>query len=151
LGAPRTSNCRLAPKRAHYDALEADELWAFARRKSRKVRLAHAYCRESGGIAAFARGKRSLKAARRLRRRVAEAGVACGRFATDWRRGFLAAFKGGDQKVGKAYACGMEGNNCRLRRRARRALRRTRRFSKKILYHLKAFSLAFFFINYGHV
>jgi IS1 family transposase len=46
---------------------------------------------------------------------------------------------------------GIEGNICRLRHRVRKACRRTCCFSKKILYHLKAFSLVFFFINYGHV
>jgi IS1 family transposase len=100
---------------------------------------------------AFVWGKRNLKAARRLRRRVSEAGVTCGCFATDWWRSFLAAFKGDNLKIGKAYTCGIEGTNCRLRHRVRRTFRRTCCFSKKILYHLKAFSLVFLFINYGRV
>jgi IS1 family transposase len=95
LNTLRTSNYRIAPKQTHYDTLEEDELWTFIRRKSRKVWLVYAYCRESGEFAAFVWGNRNLKTARRLRRRVAEAGVTCGCFATDLRRSFLAAFKGG--------------------------------------------------------
>jgi IS1 family transposase len=121
------------------------------REKSRKVWLVYTCCRESGEFVAFVWGNRNLKTARRLRLRVAEAGVTCGCFATDWWRSFLAAFKEGNQEGGKAYTGGIEGNNCRLRYRVRRAFRRTYCLSKKILYHLKAFSLVFFFINYGHV
>ncbi|MFC2753084.1 MAG: IS1 family transposase, partial [Cardiobacterium sp.] len=33
--------------------------------------------------------------------------------------------------------------------RIRRAVRRTCCFSKKMLYHLKAFAIGFFYINYG--
>ncbi|MDR1301476.1 MAG: IS1 family transposase, partial [Treponema sp.] len=41
--------------------------------------------------------------------------------------------------------------NCRMRHRIRRAFRRTCCFSKKVLNHLKAFEMAFFYINYGFV
>ncbi|MDR0303851.1 MAG: IS1 family transposase, partial [Chitinispirillales bacterium] len=41
-------------------------------------------------------------------------------------------------------------NNCRLRHRIRRAFRKTCCFSKKFENHMKAFSLAFFYINYNH-
>jgi hypothetical protein len=46
---------------------------------------------------------------------------------------------------------GIEGNNCRMRYRIRRAFRRTCCFSKKVLNHLKAFEMVFFYINYGFV
>ena len=46
---------------------------------------------------------------------------------------------------------GIEGNNCRLRHRLRRVFRRACNFSKKVLYHRQAFSMALFYINYGFV
>ncbi|MDR2773526.1 MAG: IS1 family transposase, partial [Tannerella sp.] len=46
---------------------------------------------------------------------------------------------------------GIEGNNCRLRHRSRRAFRRTCCFSKKPSNHRNAFDTPFFFINYGFV
>jgi hypothetical protein len=46
---------------------------------------------------------------------------------------------------------GIEGNHCRLRHRIRRVFRRTCCFSKGVLNHLKAFDMAFFYINYGFV
>jgi IS1 family transposase len=103
LNTLRTSNYRIAPKQTRYDTLEGDELWTFVGRKSRRVWLVvYAYCRESGEIVASVWGKRNLKAARRLRRRVSEAGFTCGCFATDWWRSFLAAFKEDNLKDGKA-------------------------------------------------
>ena len=52
---------------------------------------------------------------------------------------------------GKQHTVGIEGNNCRLRQRIRRAVRRTCCFSKKMLYHLKVFAIGFFYINYGFI
>ncbi|MDR2927624.1 MAG: IS1 family transposase, partial [Cytophagaceae bacterium] len=46
---------------------------------------------------------------------------------------------------------GIEGNNCRLRHRIRRAFRKTCCFSKKMKNHLKAFDIACFYSNYGYV
>ena len=46
---------------------------------------------------------------------------------------------------------GIEGNNRRLRHRIRRIVRKTCCFSKKLLYHFKAFNPAFHYINYGFV
>ncbi|MCP4648669.1 MAG: IS1 family transposase, partial [PVC group bacterium] len=39
----------------------------------------------------------------------------------------------------------------RLRHRVRRAFRKTCCFSKKLYNHIKAFDLAFFYINFGYV
>ena len=52
---------------------------------------------------------------------------------------------------GKQHTVGIEGNNCRLRQRIRRAVCRTYCFSKKMLYHLRAFAIGFFYINYGFI
>ncbi|MDR2741439.1 MAG: IS1 family transposase, partial [Treponema sp.] len=70
--------------------------------------------------------------------------------ADDW-DGFLSAFGEDNHEVGKEYTVGIEGNNCRLRHRIRRAYRRTCYFSKKLFNHWKAFDMAFFYINYGFV
>jgi IS1 family transposase len=53
--------------------------------------------------------------------------------------------------IGKKYTGGTEVNNCRLRRRIRRAFRKTCCFSKKLFNHYKAFNPAFFYINFGFV
>jgi IS1 family transposase len=113
--------------------------------------VVYVYCRESGEIVAFVWGNRDLKTARRVRRRVAEAGITCGCFATDLRGSFPAAFLRRTTRKSGKHTSGIEGNNCRLRHRERRAFRRICYFSRKIFYHLTAFSLVFFFINYGHV
>jgi len=68
----------------------------------------------------------------------------------DW-VSFREAFGGDNHVIGKAHTVDIEGNNCRLRHRVRRAFRRTCCFSKKLANHLKAFHLAFFYINFGYV
>ena len=78
-------------------------------------------------------------------------GVTYDRIASDNWSAFLKAFQDDEHQVGKIYTVGIEGNNCRLRHRIRRAVRKTCCFSKKMLYHLKAFAIGFFYINYGHV
>ena len=52
---------------------------------------------------------------------------------------------------GKKNTVGIEGNNCRLRHRIRRAVRKTCCFSKCLRNHIKAFRLAFFYINFGKI
>ena len=51
--------------------------------------------------------------------------------------------------IGKAYTVAIEGNNCKLRNRIKRAFRKTCCFSKKQINHLK--TLAFFYITYGYI
>ncbi|OAV02573.1 Mobile element protein [Moraxella catarrhalis] len=46
---------------------------------------------------------------------------------------------------------GIEGNNCRIRHRIKRAVRRSCNFFKKLENHFKAFDLVFFYINNGYV
>jgi IS1 family transposase len=53
--------------------------------------------------------------------------------------------------MGKAYTEGIDGNNCRLRHRIRRAVKKDRLFFKKRVYHWKAFEMAFFYINYDSI
>ncbi|MDR1443758.1 MAG: IS1 family transposase, partial [Treponema sp.] len=136
---------RIKPKKTHYDCLEIDEFWTYVGEKKNKVWLIYAYHRESGEIAAYVRGKRDIKTAERLRKRIKELGISYGRIAADNWDSFLAVFGEDGHLVGKAHTVGIEGNNCRLRHRV---FRRTCCFSKSII---KAFDMAFFYINYGFV
>jgi IS1 family transposase len=95
--------------------------------------------------------KRDLKTALKLRKRIQRLGIPYDRIATDDWNSFLAAFAEDRHDVGKKHTVGMAGNNYRLRHRLRRAFRRTCCFSKKLRNHLKAFDMAFFYINYGFV
>lgn len=68
----------------------------------------------------------------------------------DW-KSFKTAFKSDFHKVGKYFTKGIEGNNNRLRHRIKRAVRKTCAFSKKLFNHIKAFEMAFFYINFGYI
>jgi hypothetical protein len=65
---------------------------------------------------------------------------------TDNWNSFIAVFQTDNHIIGKENTKGIEGNNCRLRHRIRRAFRKTCCFSKKLFNHLKAFELAFFYM-----
>jgi IS1 family transposase len=82
---------------------EIGELWTFVGSKPNKKRFIYAYHRESGEIAAYARGSRGLGIAKALKNRLKALGAG-GRIASDERGGFLAAFKGSAMTLGKAHA-----------------------------------------------
>ena len=141
------SNHILKPKQSHYDSLEVDEFWTYVGNKKNKQWLIYAYHRASGEIVAFVWGKRNLKTAKRLRSELAALGVSFDTvFSDSWK-----SFKGAFAADNHINTVGIEGNNCRLRHRIRRAFRKTCCFSKKMLNHLKAFNLAFLYINFGFV
>jgi len=144
-----STHYEIQPRRTHYDCLEIDEFWTYVGRKSNKVWLIYAYHRETGEIAAYVWGKRDLKTAQKLRRRLKRLKITYDCIGTDNWDSFLTAFEEDQQQTGKQYTVGIEGNNCRLRHRVRRAFRKTCCFSKKLKNHWKAFSMAFFYINYG--
>jgi IS1 family transposase len=87
----------------------------------------------------------------KLRNQLKRLGISYGRIVMDNWESFLSVFGEEHHEVGKEHTVGIEGNNCRMRHRIRRAFRRTCCFSKKVLNHLKAFEMAFFYINYGFV
>ncbi|MDR0707858.1 MAG: hypothetical protein LBF60_08300 [Treponema sp.] len=89
-------------------------------------------------------GKRSLKTAKKLRKRIKRLGISYDMAATDDWDGFLSAFAEDRREARKEYTVGMAGNNCRLRRRMRRAFRRACCFSKRLFNHWKVFDMAFF-------
>jgi IS1 family transposase/transposase-like protein len=145
------SSHKIKPKQNHYDKLEVDEFWTYVGNKKNKLWLIYAYHRETGEIVAYVWGKRNLKTAKELRARLKELNVSFDTIHTDAWDSFIAVFKSDNHTVGKEGTKGIEGNNCRLRHRIRRAFRKTCCFSKKLFNHCKAFELAFFYINFGFV
>jgi IS1 family transposase/transposase-like protein len=145
------SNHMLKPKESHYDSLEVDEFWTYVGNKKNKKWLIYAYHRASGEIVAFVWGKRNLKTAKMLRGKLTELGITFDTVYSDKWESFCGAFASDNHETGKVNTVGIEGNNCRLRHRIRRAFRKTCCFSKKFENHIKAFNLAFFYINYGFV
>ena len=141
----------LKPQQSHYDSLEVDEFWTYVGKKANKLWLIYAYHRTSGEIVAFVWGKRNKKTAKKLRNKLSSLGVSFDAVYTDNWESFNAAFSADNHISGKENTVGIEGNNCRLRHRIRRAFRKTCCFSKKLYNHLKAFNLAFFYINFGYV
>ncbi|MBI0427665.1 IS1 family transposase [Psychrobacter sp. NG27] len=141
----------IAPKKRYYDRLEVDEFWTYVYRKKRKVWLIYAYDRATNEIVAYVWGKRDLKTAKKLRARLKQLKVHYGSISMDNWRSFKTAFTADPKQIGKEHTVGIEGNNCRLRHRLRRAVRKTCCFSKKLDNHFKVFDLLFFYINYGYV
>jgi IS1 family transposase len=125
----------ITPKKTHYECLEVDELWTYVCAKSNKIWLIYAYDRDNGEIVCFVWGNRDLKTARKLKKKLADSGVSYGNIASDNWDSFITAFKGDNHITGKKHTVGIEGNNCRLRHRIRRAFRKTCCFSKKLINH----------------
>jgi IS1 family transposase len=147
----KSTKNKIKPQRSHYDCLEIDEFWTYVGKKKNKVWLIYAYHRGSGEIVAYVWGKRDIKTAEKLRKRIKKLGISYDRIATDGWESFLATCGEDMHLVGTEYTVGIEGNNCRLRHRVRRVFRRTCCFSKKLRNHWKAFEMAFFYINYGFI
>ncbi|GHT19916.1 hypothetical protein FACS189429_7950 [Bacteroidia bacterium] len=143
------SNRIISPKQQHYDCLEVDEFWTYVGNKTNKVWLIYAYHRSTGEIVSYVWGKRNYKTAKRLRDKLKSQGIIYDTVYTDKWDSFIAVFQSDNPIIGKANTKGIEGNNCRLRHRIRRAFRKTCCFSKKLFNHLKAFKLAFYYINFG--
>ena len=145
------SNHKIKPKQQHYDCLEIDEFWTYVGSKKNKVWLIYAYHRATGEIVSYVWGKRNYKTAKKLRDALKSMGISYDTIYTDGWNSFSAVFQADNHIIGKKYTKGIEGNNCRLRHRIRRAFRKTCCFSKKLFNHLKAFDLAFFYINFGFI
>lgn len=143
------SNYEIKPKQTHYKCLEVDEFWTFVGDKKSKHWLQYVYDRNSGEIVAFVWGGRDAITAQRLKKRIEELNITYDCMSSDHWESFIKIFKPDQQ--GKFHTVGIEGNNCRLRHRIKRAVRKTCCFSKKVLNHVKAFNLGFFYINHGFV
>ena len=138
---------KMKPSQSYYDSLEVDELWSYVKKKSKKYWLIYAYCRQTGEIVSWAWGKRDRKTVQQLWSNLKSAGVRVKAVCTDNWEAFKGVFKGCKHLIGKCFTKGIEGNNCRLRHRVSRLIRRTCCFSKKKSNHRKACELAFFYIN----
>ena len=145
------SNHIITPQQQHYDKLEVDEFWTYVGKKKNKVWLIYAYHRDTGEIVGYVWGKRNRKTAKKLRDKLKMSQVSYEMVYTDNWDSFVSVFQKDNHIIGKENTQGIEGNNCRLRHRIRRAFRKTCCFSKKLANHFKAFDLAFFYINYGLV
>lgn len=141
----------IKPKLEHYDKLEVDEFWTYIGSKNRKAWLIYAYHRETGEIVSYVWGKRNTGTAKRLLKKIKSSGITYGELCTDNWEAFTNAFVNEPHTIGKIHTQGIEGNNCRLRHRMRRAFRKTCCFSKKPIYHNKAFELVIHYINFGFV
>ncbi len=145
------SQVSIQAKSSHYDKIEIDEFWTYVGKKKNKIWLIYAYHRATVEIIPYVWGKRNLKTANKLRKKLKEQNISYDLVYTDNWDSFQKAFKDDNLIIGKDNIQGIEGNNCSLRHRIRRAFRKTCCFSKKLYNHLKAFVPAFFYINFGYV
>ncbi|WGV14076.1 IS1 family transposase [Psychrobacter maritimus] len=116
---------KIAPKQTYYERLEVNEFWTYVYRKKRKVWLIYAYDLVTNEIVAYVWGKRDLRTAKKLRARLNQLKVSYDSISIDNWDSFLTAFKADHKRVGKQHTVGIVGNNCRLRHRLRRAVRKT--------------------------
>jgi IS1 family transposase len=100
----------IQPKKKRYNRLEIDEFWTYIGEKKNKVWLIYAYHRESGEIAGYVWGKRDLKTAQKLRKRLIRLGITWDTISTDDWDSFLTAFAEDSRSTGKAYTAGIEGS-----------------------------------------
>ena len=126
-------NYTLKPEQNHYDRLEVNEFWTYVGNKKNRQWLIYAYHRASGEIVAFVWGKCNLKTAKMLRNKLSTLGVTFDTVYSDIWESFTGAFAADNHITGKTNTFGIEGNNCRLRHRIRRAFRKTCCFSKKLI------------------
>ena len=146
------SNYIHTPQKQHQSELEIDEFHTFIGNKKNKFWLQYAYERESGEIVSFVWGKRNLQTALALKVELKRLNITYERIVTDHWESFAKAFADCEHHIkGKAFTVGIEGNNCCLRHRCARAIRRSCCFSKSEFYHFKVFDLVFYYVNNGCV
>ena len=66
------SDYSITPKKEHYKSIEVDEFWTYVQKKNNKQWLIYAYDRETGEIIAYVWGKRDLRTAKKLRKKLKE-------------------------------------------------------------------------------
>jgi hypothetical protein len=96
------SKYRIEASKERYGRLETDGFYMYAGNKKNKLRP-HCACHwETGKIAAYARGNRDLKTARKLGKRLKNLGVTYNKIAMDNRGSFVTAFSMDKILTGKA-------------------------------------------------
>ncbi|WP_299065728.1 IS1 family transposase [uncultured Psychrobacter sp.] len=138
-------------KKSYYERLEVDEFWTYVYQKKYKVWLIYAYDRATNEIIAYVWDKCDLKTAKKLRAHLKQLKVSYDSINMDNWDSFITDFKLDHKRIGKQLTVGIEGNNCRLRHRLRRAVRKTFYFSEKLDNHFQVFDLVFLYVNYGYV
>ena len=93
--------------------MEVDEFWSYVGKKKKKYRFIYAYDRDTGEIVAYVWGKRTLKTAKRLRKKLKDLAVSYETICSEDWKAFTTAFMQGNHLMGKQYTKGIEGNNCR--------------------------------------
>ncbi|MDR3171853.1 MAG: hypothetical protein LBU17_09545 [Treponema sp.] len=76
---------------------------------SNKIWLIYAYHRASGEIVAYVWGKRDLKTAQKLKKKLKRLGITYDRIATDDWQSFVSTFTETEHDIGKKYTVGIEG------------------------------------------
>ena len=124
--ALQRSKHEIKPTQKHYDVLQFNEFHIVGHKKN-KVWLIYAYHQKTGQIVAFVWGKHDLKTA------------------------FDTVFADANERwVGKQHTKAIEGNNCAIRHRISRAVRKSCCFSKPLFYHIKVFNIGLACINACH-
>ena len=149
--ALRRSEHGIEPTQKHYDVLQVDEFHTFVGYKKNKVWLIYAYHQKTGQIVAFVWGKRDLKTAFEWKQRLKEQNITYDCIASDHWQSFNTVFADTNERwVGKQHTQAIEGNNCAIRHRISRAVRKSCCFSKSLFYHIKVFNIGFAYINACH-
>jgi IS1 family transposase len=112
--------------------------------------LIYAYSKENKEIVAHVFGKRNRKTVQSLWKQLQDSGITFGQICTDNWESFKKIFPANKHLIGKNIKS-IEGNNCLLRHRLRRFFRRSCCFSKQLIYHIKAFEMVCFYINFGYI
>jgi IS1 family transposase len=68
----------LTPRKSYYTTLEVNEFWIYAGNKGKKYWLIYACESQSGEIVAYVWGKRDLKTAQRLKRKLLKLNISFG-------------------------------------------------------------------------
>lgn len=151
LSVIKKSNYTITPKHKHYKYIEIDEFWTFVKSKKDKKWLIYAYSRKTNEILAYVWGDRDLETAQKLRQKIIDLSITYDYITIDRWHSFMVAFEKDNKLIGKYHTLSIERNNCRLRHRVKRAMRKTCSFSKSFEHHKKVFDLVFYYINYNHV
>jgi IS1 transposase len=145
--ALKRSTPRISPKRTHYLTLQIDEFWTFVGKKCNKVWLIYAYDLASGEIVAYVRGTRNLATVIQLKQRLKALGATYDRIASDY---WVVFFNRMSVKWENSTPLVLRRitTACATGHPARYVKPNV---SKGNIYHLKVFTIGFFYINYGHV
>ena len=92
-----------------------------------------------------------MKTAFELKQRLKEQNITYDWIASDhWQFFDTFSVDANERWVGKQHTKAIEGNNCAIRHRISRTVRRSCCFSNSLFYHIKVFNIGFAYINACH-